>query len=1314
MGSRFDADAFERKVRPVYDALDTRNWKAALKACAATLVKYPGNALTLTLKAIALERMGKHSEAMQVCDEALASKPSDEHTLHTLVIVLKGAKRLTDITRMYEVALEKQPGSVPILNGLFSGYLREQNLVKQQQIALRLSKAAAAQEAVGGGHPPHDSDGLLGSERYKWWVVCSVLLQARAAHQQQQRHQQQQQVAVTSGASDAEPGAITAAASPSGAAAQLLRLAETMIVRLPLRPSVSLAGLPPPPRRILGYSPMAVPATNLNPRNFLTPPTHGTLIPSSTCFLFSQHASLPIGGQPVHTFESLLLHADVLLCQGKRGEAAALVNGPAGSAILLPSEHTHFRAATRMAAGDLGKAGALLMSALEENPDDWSSLLLLLDCMLPGSRKAAPSSYTPGHTFTPESPMLLISGGLSECFNVAGGCDASHTTSPGSGESSASSMRTSEAMLAAAVVEAEAFIEGLVAVVEGQAAAAKAGTPGSSGQQQQHLTMRGPFLARVELASRRLTLGLCAPDDVADAILRYCDSHGHLVSASVDLLRYTCSLPAEATARLAGLLQRRALPATPAADASSRPLLGSAERGGGAAVPAPGKASPNELRRRVAALQICDEMDCPAVLHPTTPNTPTPTATAAAAAAAAAAASAAAPCATADTPATGTAITTAAPSNGNSTLDVTAAMHVDTVRVSSSSSSSSAVGAAAAACVGTACALMGHYAEAQTHYVGLDGRERGPADELPGLAVAQLMRAAIAAQTDAAALPFIMQAYLLLRASLESRPFSAPMRLAMAAITTLLGCPGLANAQMRKLDIKHIQLDSLGSHHLLPALSCWAPSDPLHSTLLQSTTALFDNHRSDGPETLQGAYKHGIYSKVLEFVAFAERLEQSHTRSVVRASAAGLQLRSACSQQQSSGGLSAAVAAAAAALPIADMPDLAAGGLTQAQEMAPPPPQQCSGGVMVLCQWLLPHGLAGAIGLASEHILPLHTVTARMAAALHPAGAPPHPRADGASPASLDSVRSAKPTPGPEDLTLQLLQAARCVQQELSMSSSSSSSSSSGAGDAGTDDDGDLAAALRTLGGGLAKGCSLVAERLKQDVSACNSGGCSSRWPGMLPGGALASASGLLLQPLAWVCICMEVGGGGGHLVPGNCMGCIPQAAQQSRQAGGCSLRRCDSHTQSPRRRRHRPLPPGGACGMSPSSAVASLSLRGPSSPTAAHAPLGQRLQHLQRVLGAALDELAAALDGCVCFQTGASPAAAGGAKAARQKGAGLAERVKVAVAQHHASSPLTSWQPGFSPVAVLREAAEQQAAAVSDMHSLALKLTRMLGAASF
>lgn len=68
--------------------------------------------------------MRNYLHLAQVCDEVLASKPSDEHTLYTLVLLLKGAKRSTDITKMYEAASEKQPGSVPIMNGLFGGYLR--------------------------------------------------------------------------------------------------------------------------------------------------------------------------------------------------------------------------------------------------------------------------------------------------------------------------------------------------------------------------------------------------------------------------------------------------------------------------------------------------------------------------------------------------------------------------------------------------------------------------------------------------------------------------------------------------------------------------------------------------------------------------------------------------------------------------------------------------------------------------------------------------------------------------------------------------------------------------------------------------------------------------------------------------------------------------------------------------------------------------------------------------------------------------------------------------------------------------------------
>lgn len=125
---------------------------------------------------------------------------------------------------------------------------REHNLVKQQQVALRLSKAAAAQEGAGRSDFTRDSDDLLSSERYKWWVVCSVLLQTRAAHQQQQ---QQQAVAGIAGPG---PAPYSAAVAPSGGAAQLLRLAETMIVRL-----VSKAGLIWLPLRVLSLIVCCIP-----------------------------------------------------------------------------------------------------------------------------------------------------------------------------------------------------------------------------------------------------------------------------------------------------------------------------------------------------------------------------------------------------------------------------------------------------------------------------------------------------------------------------------------------------------------------------------------------------------------------------------------------------------------------------------------------------------------------------------------------------------------------------------------------------------------------------------------------------------------------------------------------------------------------------------------------------------------------------------------------------------------------------------------------------------------------------------------------
>lgn len=90
-----DLESFERKVRPIYDALDSRNWKVgclrrrgssrvlavlpfalhalhrclpqgALKLCQQALQKYPENELIKVLKAIGLDRSGKREEANQV------------------------------------------------------------------------------------------------------------------------------------------------------------------------------------------------------------------------------------------------------------------------------------------------------------------------------------------------------------------------------------------------------------------------------------------------------------------------------------------------------------------------------------------------------------------------------------------------------------------------------------------------------------------------------------------------------------------------------------------------------------------------------------------------------------------------------------------------------------------------------------------------------------------------------------------------------------------------------------------------------------------------------------------------------------------------------------------------------------------------------------------------------------------------------------------------------------------------------------------------------------------------------------------------
>ncbi|XP_027334003.1 N-terminal acetyltransferase B complex auxiliary subunit NAA25 isoform X2 [Abrus precatorius] len=154
----------ERKVRPIWDAIDSRQFKNALKHVTTLLAKHPNSPYALALKALVLERMGKPDEAFSVslnAKELLYANDAllmDDLTLSTLQIVFQRLDHLDLATGCYEHACSKFPNNLELMMGLFNCYVREYSFVKQQQTAIKMYK-------------------LVGEERFLLWAVCSIQLQ---------------------------------------------------------------------------------------------------------------------------------------------------------------------------------------------------------------------------------------------------------------------------------------------------------------------------------------------------------------------------------------------------------------------------------------------------------------------------------------------------------------------------------------------------------------------------------------------------------------------------------------------------------------------------------------------------------------------------------------------------------------------------------------------------------------------------------------------------------------------------------------------------------------------------------------------------------------------------------------------------------------------------------------------------------------------------------------------------------------------------------------------------------------------------------
>jgi N-terminal acetyltransferase B complex non-catalytic subunit len=163
--------------------------------------------------------------------------------------------------------------------------------------------------------------------------------------------------------------------------------------------------------------------------------------------------------------------------------------------------------------------------------------------------------------------------------------------------------------------------------------------------------------------------------------------------------------------------------------------------------------------------------------------------------------------------------------------------------------------------------LMQRHASVQHLYAGLDQRERGPSDELITLAAGYLIRAyqqrrsQMQEAQDCRGKQLLLRALLLLEAGVRQRPYSAPCRLALCWLYAAFGCAKAAKKHFDALDTKHIQMDTVASHHLMPLLRALGDCGEAEG-VLRSTQALFKDHLVDAGDTLMMAYNHDTHTKV--------------------------------------------------------------------------------------------------------------------------------------------------------------------------------------------------------------------------------------------------------------------------------------------------------------------------------------------------------------------------------------------------------------------------------------------------------------------
>ncbi|KAG7379353.1 hypothetical protein PHYPSEUDO_008709 [Phytophthora pseudosyringae] len=146
-----------RYVRPIYEAIDNRQYKNAIKLCAHKRVAHLD--IVQVLKAHCLERTGRVEEALDMCRRIQQKQPTDDTLLNTMNLVFKLGGCEHEMLPTYEHACTvSSPPNEELYQSLFMAYARRGAFLKQQQTALKMFKA-------------------FGNIKYVCWAALSMMLQ---------------------------------------------------------------------------------------------------------------------------------------------------------------------------------------------------------------------------------------------------------------------------------------------------------------------------------------------------------------------------------------------------------------------------------------------------------------------------------------------------------------------------------------------------------------------------------------------------------------------------------------------------------------------------------------------------------------------------------------------------------------------------------------------------------------------------------------------------------------------------------------------------------------------------------------------------------------------------------------------------------------------------------------------------------------------------------------------------------------------------------------------------------------------------------